>query len=1127
MPLLLLRVCPVIVAMLFAGIPAAAGADSQRPRTDEQILKSLTLPAGYEATVFAKAPEVGYPTQISAAIDGTLFVAVDENGSIDQHRNTPEKARGYVLRVRDTDGDGKADEFKRFAEMESPRGVIWDGPSGTAPGTLYVMHPPNLTAFTDTDGDGKADKQETIVSGLGFGLDFRGADHTTNGCRLAIDGFIYIAVGDYGFTKAVAKDGTALSMRGGGIVRVRPDGTGFEIISRGQRNIYDVAISPTLDLFTRDNTNDGGGWNVRLSHVPPGAQMGYPTLFKNFPEDIVPALADFGGGSPCGALWIDEPGLQNGLYTVEWGSNAIMFHPLKQKGAGWELDPAGATDPKLPGQVKWLGITRPTDMDVDAAGRIYIASWEGATFTYNGSNAGYVVRVVKKDAPALSVPDLAKGSVEQLGPLVWGPSATSRLAAQREAIRRMKSGEMKSILPPQNSRGTRAVGLNMIAAYAILFEGARLNKRGVDSLAEYCKSTPLHQAFLALIDSTPSLATPALIALAAESLKHTDPRIRAAAITALRRLGKVDAAPHILPLVADEDAIISHLAISALSELTAIDVCLKALDRSIAKDIARDAESSAGSPTSTGGSAVTPSSDERLKIGALQALYGIHEPAVVDGLIARLQKVPGGARDPRALSGDPPESPENRGDAHTASSAGSPKTAPESGAPPKPFDLRRGILNALCRLAMQDAPYLDPKEWWGTRPDTSGPVYKPVAWSETPKIVAALKAELDRASDEDARWLAQRMYLTKVNVPGLIELMLAKAGADTAAKLTAIEGLFSENQSLPAQALSALAAIAGREQEPPELRAQALRQLARASERSEALDTAIAAFAPLAGHDLPHAALTAAFEEFTRDAKHTRHIPALAIWAEKDALRRSLAQTILVNLATSTLVKGKEHDAAVAAVEKLWAQPENAATLLAVIARTGAKAYAEQVRARLNDPHNAVAEAALFAFQKLGLKQAAPAMQIAAMKYDEVFAAVQKGGEAALGKEVYPRAGCVACHTIAPDEPLKGPVLSAAAKIYDRAALTESILKPNAKIAQGFETQWFKLSGEELEGFVTREAGDSLDVRNIAGTVVTLPKSTITARGHRPHSMMPEGLMNGFTAADLANLLAYLESLRR
>src|SRR5690606_36419712 len=112
--------------------------------------------------------------------------------------------------------------------------------------------------------------------------------------------------------------------------------------------------------------------------------------------------------------------------------------------------------------------------------------------------------------------------------------------------------------------------------------------------------------------------------------------------------------------------------------------------------------------------------------------------------------------------------------------------------------------------------------------------------------------------------------------------------------------------------------------------------------------------------------------------------------------------------------------------------------------------------------------------QTLGLNTStAPSKMIGTMKYEEVFAAVQKGGDPAAGKEMYLRAGCIACHTIDANEPVKGPVLSAAAKIYDRAALTESILKPNAKIAQGFESVWFKTrKGEQVEGFVTREGGD-------------------------------------------------------
>ena len=212
-----------------------------------------------------------------------------------------------------------------------------------------------------------------------------------------------------------------------------------------------------------------------------------------------------------------------------------------------------------------------------------------------------------------------------------------------------------------------------------------------------------------------------------------------------------------------------------------------------------------------------------------------------------------------------------------------------------------------------------------------------------------------------------------------------------------------------------------------------------------------------------------------------------------------------------------------------WAKPETAASLLGVIARTKAKTFAPQVEARLKDPNNAVAEAALFAHQSLSLTgPRAPAKQIGEMNLEMVAAIVNKGGgDPNAGKEMFDRAGCIACHTIDASEPAKGPILSAVAKIYNRAALTESILKPNAKIAQGFESQWFETGkGGRVEGFVTREGGDSLDVRNIIGQAITIEKSDIKERGRREISMMPEGLLNAFSPVEMADLVAYLESLR-
>ncbi|MGB8166372.1 MAG: c-type cytochrome [Chthoniobacteraceae bacterium] len=1062
-----------IAVLLALSLPAfAQNKNGQLPeRTEVDILKTVTAPEGFEVTVFAPAPKGGYPIQCSAAIDGTLFVAVDENGSLGRDRNPapgvegPKDGRtpGKVVRMRDTDGDGKADEFVTFCNVESPRGVIWDGngmgKDGKMPGTIYVMHPPNLTAYTDVDGDGKADKQEDILTGLGFDLDFRGADHTTNGCRLAIDGFIYIAMGDYGCVKAVGKDGRTISHRGGGVVRIRPDGTGLELVAEGTRNILDVAVSPTLDIFTRDNTNDGGNWNVRLSFIQPGAHMGYPFLFKNFPEDMIDAMADFGGGSPCGSIWLDESGLPKGLFTVEWGAGGIFYHDdLVQNGAGWKLTNAVSTEPdptsvhKRPPvkQTKWMGLTRPTDMDVDAAGRLYVTSWEGATFNYNGPYAGYIVRMVKKDAPKVEVPEISKAEGVELLKLLATDSGTVRLAVQREILRRKDPSFVARLAMGAAMHNSEPLRI------AAIFTSYQLAKsEDVVRLSSLANNPALIEPVLKAMGDNPNFAS-VPTRFFAHTLADANPRVRAAALTALRRLEKKDAAPAILPLVADADPVVAHLAVRTLSALKAAQPCLGALD----------------------------SSDAKVQPGALKALYGIYEPAVADGLIARLPGAKG--------------------------------------------ELRRGILNALCRLANADAPYEDPKVWWGTRPDTSGPVYQPIAWSETEKITGALKAGLEKSDAEDAKWLVARMYQTKVNFPGLVEQMLAKAGNDTLAKLTAIEGMIRNDNSLPAEGLAALKAIALNDKEAPELQARALRIFIRCAENGGAFPSAVEAFAPLAGRDLPNSWLKAVFEDFTRGANNAKWVGDYKKHLEgTDAAKRQLAATVLVNLSTGRVGRDNEREAAKKAVEGGFKKPETAAALLAAIARTGAKALAPLVEANLNNPNNSVAEAALFAHQKLGLG-GAQGKQIATMKYEEVFAAVQKGGDAKTGSEMFLKAGCIACHTIDSNEPLKGPVLSAVAKIYDRATLTESILKPSAKIAQGFETTTFKTKkGEQIEGFVTREGGDSVDVRNIAGQTVTLEKGDIAERGTRPQSMMPEGLLAPFTTSDLANLLAWLESLKK
>jgi putative membrane-bound dehydrogenase-like protein len=392
------------------------------PEEEAAILKDVKVQDGFEVSLFANSAAANYPVFLAAEPDGTLYVSSDGDGSVER-----KPKRGRVIRLRDLDGDGRADETKVFCEVDSPRGLVWDHDR------LYLVHPPHLSEFIDADHDGVAEKQNILVNGIAFGFKDRPADHTTNGLSLGIDGWLYIAGGDFGFMDAVGTDGKHLQHRGGGVIRVRPDGSGLEIYSTGTRNILEVAISPLMDMFARDNTNDGGGWNVRFHHFTGLDNHGYPRLYKNFPDECIAPLADYGGGSGTGAVYIDEPGFgewNNAPFTCDWGTGALWHHQVKPKGATFE-------ETRKP--EPFIKMTRPTDADVDGMSRVYCASWKGATFGWAGPDVGYIVQVKPKGFKAEPLPDFAKAKDAELVKFLdlnVPQSYRRRIEAQRELIRR-------------------------------------------------------------------------------------------------------------------------------------------------------------------------------------------------------------------------------------------------------------------------------------------------------------------------------------------------------------------------------------------------------------------------------------------------------------------------------------------------------------------------------------------------------------------------------------------------------------------------------------------------------------------------------------------------------------------
>src|SRR5262249_12571700 len=230
--------------------------------------------------------------------------------------------------------------------------------------------------------------------------------------------------------QARGKDGRTITLRGGGIVRVRPDGTELEIYATGLRNPFDLAIDPFLNLFTRDNTNDGAGWDTRVSHLIQTAEYGYTQLFANFTDEIMPTLGVFGGGGGTGGLFVQDPRwpgkVRKTPFTGDWGRSEVYRHALKNHGPTFDLK-----------QEVFLKIPRPTGMDLDAGGRLYVASWRGGEASvYVGPNVGFIARVAPRGLKLAPFPNLKEADLPQLLRHLAGPNAVTRLHTQGEILRR-------------------------------------------------------------------------------------------------------------------------------------------------------------------------------------------------------------------------------------------------------------------------------------------------------------------------------------------------------------------------------------------------------------------------------------------------------------------------------------------------------------------------------------------------------------------------------------------------------------------------------------------------------------------------------------------------------------------
>ena len=561
-----MRESKVLVIALAVLLATAAGAFAQQPTTKkaEADQPGPKVPDAFVISVFAKAPDIKSPASIAVAPDGRLFVGEDEY-------NTQPKREQGLSRVKlciDSNGDGVADRFTVFCDkLNSPQGMTFVG------GTLYVVHAPLLTAFRDTNNDGVADTREDLITGLGpapEGL----VHHVPSGVRMGIDGWLYISIGDKGIVKATGKDGRTVSLWGGGVVRVRTDGTMMEIFSHHTRNTFDVALDPYLDAFTRDNTNDGDGWDSRVALMQRDAEYGYPSLFKHWPDEIVQPLGSYGSGSATGTLYVHDPNwpgtFGDCLYASDWARGILYRHELTRKGATFDIK-----------QEEFIKEIRPTDLDMDGAGRMFVADWGRRDWGVSAP-VGMIYLVKPRTLPAsLPFADMSAASDKQLLEWLASPSAVWRINAQCELLHRKPSSQLTGALANMAMRKGE-----MYARVAALFTLKQLQgDESHGTIATLAVSPELRPYALRALADRDDQHYGININLFVDSLKDPSPRVRLQAAIGIGHLGKRDLAAALVPLTADNDPMVQHAAMQSLRRLNASNACIAALKDTSRPDI--------------------------------------------------------------------------------------------------------------------------------------------------------------------------------------------------------------------------------------------------------------------------------------------------------------------------------------------------------------------------------------------------------------------------------------------------------------------------------------------------------------------------------------------------------------
>lgn len=323
-----LTICSLAISLIFAisSLPAA-----------EREPQVKILQPGVRMTLVAEHPELATPTGIDVDEQGRIWVVATHTHFRPDDYVGPE--HDEIIVFSDLNKEGRAQKRQVFYNATDATMDLELGPDGW----VYLAERDRILRIKDTNGDGKADVEENIA------VLKSEADYPHNGLEgLAWDtkGDLVFAIGE-NFAKPWTLTGTdGVTVKGagkGGIFRCSADGENLTRIAEGFWNPFGICVRADGEIFAAEN-DPGERPPCRVLHIIEGGDYGYERSYGS--EAHHPFVSWNGelrgtlpmihpsGEAPCGVL-----PLGRGLLVPSWSDHRIDFYPLTPQGASFTSKP--------------------------------------------------------------------------------------------------------------------------------------------------------------------------------------------------------------------------------------------------------------------------------------------------------------------------------------------------------------------------------------------------------------------------------------------------------------------------------------------------------------------------------------------------------------------------------------------------------------------------------------------------------------------------------------------------------------------------------------------------------------------------------------------------------------------